>query len=135
MIPLTRLNGNIFVVNPDLLERAESTPDTVVTFVDGSRIVVLESIAELTELIVVFRARVAARAHVLLDETGSPLPGADTHTNVGAPVRARTRGHSDAHAGTDAGTEAHTSTGTDSDSDEPDSAYGARVVAMHRREA
>ena len=74
MIPLTRLNGNPFVVNPDLLERAEATPDTVVTFVDGSRIVVLESIEALTELIVVFRARVAARAHVLLDETGSPLP-------------------------------------------------------------
>jgi len=78
VIPLTRLNGNTFVVNPDLLERAESTPDTVVTFVDGSRIVVLESIEELTELIVVFRARVAARAHVLLDETGSPLPDTDT---------------------------------------------------------
>ena len=74
VIPLTRLNGNTFVVNPDLLERAESTPDTVVTLVDGSRIVVLESIEALTELIVVFRARVAARAHVLLDETGSPLP-------------------------------------------------------------
>ena len=77
MIPLTRLNGNTFVVNPDLLERAESTPDTVVTLVDGSRIVVLESIDTLTELIVVFRARVAARAHVLLDETGSPLPDSD----------------------------------------------------------
>ena len=113
MIPLTRLNGNIFVVNPDLLERAESTPDTVVTFVDGSRIVVLESIAELTELIVVFRARVAARAHVLLDETGSPLPDADTHTNVGAPIRAS----------------------TDASTDDPDSAYRARVVAIHRREA
>jgi flagellar protein FlbD len=71
------LNGNTFVVNPDLLERAEATPDTVVTFVDGSRIVVLESIEELTELIVGFRARVAARAHVLLDETGSPLPHSD----------------------------------------------------------
>lgn len=77
MIPLTRLNGNTFVVNPDLLERAESTPDTVVTLVDGSRIVVLESIEALTELIVVFRARVAARAHVLLDETGSPLLDSD----------------------------------------------------------
>ncbi len=77
VIPLTRLNGNTFVVNPDLLERAESTPDTVVTLVDGSRIVVLESIEALTELIVVFRARVAARAHVLLDETGSPLLDSD----------------------------------------------------------
>ena len=82
MIPLTRLNGNTFVVNPDLLERAEATPDTVVTLVDGSRIVVLESIEALTELIVVFRARVAARAHVLLDETGSPLPDADNSADT-----------------------------------------------------
>ena len=62
VIPLTRLNGNIFVVNPDLLERAESTPDTVVTLVDGSRIVVLESIEELTELIIVFRGPGRGRA-------------------------------------------------------------------------
>lgn len=73
MIPLTRLNGHAFVVNPDLLERAEATPDTVVTLVDGSRLVVLESIEEITELIVGFRAAVAARAHSMLDDTGATL--------------------------------------------------------------
>ena len=71
MIPLTRLNGHPFVVNPDLLERAEATPDTVVTLVDGTRMVVLEPVEEIVERVVAFRASVAARAHQLVDV---PLP-------------------------------------------------------------
>ena len=37
MIVLTRLNGHAFALNPDLIERAESTPDTVITLVDGKK--------------------------------------------------------------------------------------------------
>ena len=73
MIPLTRLNGHAFVVNPDLLERAEATPDTVVTLVDGTRLIVLESVEEIIERIIGFRAAVAARAHAVLDTTGATL--------------------------------------------------------------
>ena len=37
MIVVTRLHGSSMAVNCDLIERVESTPDTVVTLVDGSR--------------------------------------------------------------------------------------------------
>ena len=37
MILLTRLNGPVFALNPDLVERADSTPDTVITLVDGTK--------------------------------------------------------------------------------------------------
>jgi len=39
MIVLTRLNGPSFALNPDLIERIESTPDTVITLVDGAQYV------------------------------------------------------------------------------------------------
>ena len=35
MIIVTRLNGPPFALNPDLIERADATPDTVLTLVDG----------------------------------------------------------------------------------------------------
>ena len=44
MIIVTRLHGASVAVNCDLIERAEATPDTVLTLVDGSRYVVRESV-------------------------------------------------------------------------------------------
>ena len=35
MIIVTRLNGPPFALNPDLIERADATPDTVLTLEDG----------------------------------------------------------------------------------------------------
>ena len=37
MIVVTRLNGPRFAVNPDLLQRVESTPDTILTLIDDER--------------------------------------------------------------------------------------------------
>jgi flagellar protein FlbD len=51
VLQLTRLSGPVFALNPDLIERAESTPDTVVTLVNGSKYVIRESLDELVELV------------------------------------------------------------------------------------
>jgi flagellar protein FlbD len=64
VIIVTRLNGAAFAVNPDLVERAESTPDTVVTLVDGTKYVVAEPLERLIALIRDYRASVIASAHV-----------------------------------------------------------------------
>jgi len=64
VIIVTRLNGPAFAVNPDLIERAESTPDTVVTLVDGTKYVVAESLESLIALIRGYRASVIAAARV-----------------------------------------------------------------------
>ena len=42
MIDVTRLNGKVITVNSDLIEFIEETPDTVVTFTNGTKIVVKE---------------------------------------------------------------------------------------------
>lgn len=62
MIVLTRLNGQRFAVNPDLIERVESTPDTIVTLVDGTKYLVNEDIDIIAELVIEHRAAVVAKA-------------------------------------------------------------------------
>jgi flagellar protein FlbD len=62
---LTRLGGPVFALNQDLIERADCTPDTVVTLVDGTKYVITESLAELVELIREFRASVITEAQQL----------------------------------------------------------------------
>jgi flagellar protein FlbD len=71
VILLSRLGGPLFALNPDLIERAEATPDTVVTLVGGNKYVVRESLAELIELITNNRAQVIAIAERLHAEADS----------------------------------------------------------------
>lgn len=77
MILLRRLNGSEFGVNADLIERLEVTPDTVVTLVDGTKYVVAESVDEVVDRIISFRARILAAAESVdgdpVDGTVSPL--------------------------------------------------------------
>jgi flagellar protein FlbD len=65
MILVTRLNGDQIYVNPDLIERLEATPDTVLTFVDDKKVVVTESPELVIERIVAFRARILAKAETI----------------------------------------------------------------------
>jgi flagellar protein FlbD len=62
MIVVTRLGGHRFALNPDLIERAETTPDTVVTLVDGTRYVLQESVDELVDIVRTFRASIIQMA-------------------------------------------------------------------------
>jgi flagellar protein FlbD len=70
VILLTRLNGQGFVLNPDLILKAESTPDTVVTLVDGTKFVVLEPLDVLSSRVVQYRAQVVATARELPGREG-----------------------------------------------------------------
>ncbi len=72
MIRLTRLNGSVFSLNPDLIHRAEETPDTVLTLIDGSRYVVVEGLDQLVDLVVGYRARVVAEAGLLAEAASAP---------------------------------------------------------------
>jgi flagellar protein FlbD len=57
MIPLTRFNGSVFVLNADLIETVEATPDTVITLVTGKKYVVRESVEEIIEKVLDFRKK------------------------------------------------------------------------------
>jgi flagellar protein FlbD len=77
MIIVTRLGGLPFAVNPDLIERAECSPDTVVTLVDGTKYVIAESVPELIELVRTYRASVIATASALEHEARERKPAAE----------------------------------------------------------
>lgn len=67
MIVLTRLNGEQFALNPDLIERVEETPDTHITLVDGKNLMVRERMAEVIDSIRRDRAAVLALASEVAD--------------------------------------------------------------------
>jgi flagellar protein FlbD len=57
MIQLTRLNGIPIVLNSDLIKTAEASPDTMLTLVNGEKIIVREPCEEITERVLAYRAR------------------------------------------------------------------------------
>jgi flagellar protein FlbD len=60
MITLTRLSGTVFALNADLIERVDSTPDTVVTLVDGKKYVVTDTLEEVMAAVRRYRGEVLA---------------------------------------------------------------------------
>lgn len=55
MIELTKLNKKKFVLNCELIESVESTPDTVITLRNGKLYIVTESPMEIVEKTVAFK--------------------------------------------------------------------------------
>ncbi len=82
MITVTRRNGTAFALNPDLIERVEATPDTVITLVSGTHYVVSETVEEIVEEVCQFRASV-------LVASGAPQP------NETSRARLRSVSHSE----------------------------------------
>jgi flagellar protein FlbD len=60
MIRLTRINGVEVVVNSDLIEFVETTPDTLVTLVTGKKIPVREAMDEVIDRVVSYRRAIGA---------------------------------------------------------------------------
>jgi flagellar protein FlbD len=63
VIRVTRLNGERFALNPDLIERVEAHPDTVVFLVDGTKYVVKETVDEVLLEIREYRAGILAMSY------------------------------------------------------------------------
>jgi flagellar protein FlbD len=55
MIQLTRLNHVPLIVNADLIEHVEVTPDTVVALTNGQKFMVLESAEEVVDKVIQYR--------------------------------------------------------------------------------
>lgn len=72
MIQLTRLNKKPIGVNSDLVKFVESSPDTVITLINGEKILVRESYQEIVARIVAFRRRLLGGIDVADFAVGSP---------------------------------------------------------------
>ncbi len=83
MILVTRINGVVFALNPDLVERVECTPDTVVTLVDGTKYIISESVPEFIETVRHYRASLIAQASRMETEPAArPSHGVDDDAKV-----------------------------------------------------
>jgi flagellar protein FlbD len=55
MIKLTRLGGESFLLNADLIQYVEARPDTFITLTTGERLVVVESMEEVLRRAVAYQ--------------------------------------------------------------------------------
>ena len=60
MIRLTKLNNSSFVINCELIETLESTPDTIITLNNGKKYVVADSIDEVIDRVIQYKKRIFA---------------------------------------------------------------------------
>jgi len=60
MIEVTKINGTKVLVNPDLIELVEETPDTVIAFTTGRKLIVKEGRQEVKNLVKSYRKEIFA---------------------------------------------------------------------------
>jgi len=70
VIELTRFNGERFVLNADLIETVESTPDTVIRLLTGKKLVVKETVEEVISRALEYAQRIHQIAVPPLEEEG-----------------------------------------------------------------
>jgi flagellar protein FlbD len=67
MIKLTKLNREHITLNAIFIERVESTPDTVITLINGKKIIVLESEEEVSNQVAIFYKKISL-IHAMVEE-------------------------------------------------------------------
>lgn len=55
MVALRRINGREFVINADLIEMIEATPDTVIGLTTGKKIIVQNSIEDIVKKVIKYK--------------------------------------------------------------------------------
>jgi flagellar protein FlbD len=65
MIRLTRINRVPLVLNSDLIEHVDATPDTVIALTTGQKLVVMESADEVIQKVIEFRRLIANRPELV----------------------------------------------------------------------
>ena len=59
MINLTRLNGQSFILNSDLIRTIEATPDTVISLTLGEKMMVKEDVKTVIDSVLEYRRKIA----------------------------------------------------------------------------
>lgn len=79
MIKVTRLNRTPLILNSDLIEHIEVTPDTVITLTSGQKYMVLETTEEIVERVVTFRQSLVRSRFFC----SALVPGASSAASIG----------------------------------------------------
>ena len=69
MIHVTRINRTPMVLNADLIEHLESTPDTVISLTNGQKYVVLDSASDIVNKVIAYRREIVSGAPCMLTQS------------------------------------------------------------------
>lgn len=58
VIDVTRINDTSFVINAEIIQTVEATPDTVITLTTGAKYIVKESCEEVKEKVIAYKRRI-----------------------------------------------------------------------------
>ena len=58
MIKVTKFDGNIIVINSEMIESIEATPDTVITMTTKNKILVKERLDEVIAKVIEFKQKI-----------------------------------------------------------------------------
>ena len=58
MIDLTAMNNKAFILNADHIEKIEEVPETLITFTNGRKYIVLESVDEVKDAVLRYKNRI-----------------------------------------------------------------------------
>ena len=58
MIEVTRLKGAKIIINAELIETVEETPDTVITLTSGKKFIVSETSRKITDLVINYKRKI-----------------------------------------------------------------------------
>ena len=58
MIKVTRLNDSVLIINVEMIQSLQATPDTVITFTNQDRLMVKEPVEEISQRIVEYQRSV-----------------------------------------------------------------------------
>lgn len=86
MIYVTRLNHTPVVLNCDLIEHIETTPDTVISLTTGQKMIVLESADEVVDRVIRYRRSILAPENL---EHTPALPGDGAIISAGHDIHGR----------------------------------------------
>ncbi len=75
MIALRRLNNEEFVLNAELIETIEATPDTIITLTTGKKLMVRNSIEEIVKKVVKFKQLCHQSIHVVTSSEKGNVAG------------------------------------------------------------
>jgi len=65
MIKVTKINGQEFFLNSDLIEFLESTPDTIISLTTGKKVIVRETAVDVIKKIINFRSKILKNWEIL----------------------------------------------------------------------
>jgi flagellar protein FlbD len=86
MIQVTHLDRSSFVLNCDLIEQIETTPDTVITLTNNHKITVLETAEEIVERIRSYRKS------IYLPRSAGDVHNGLTEGNLSSEYHGRSKG-------------------------------------------